>query len=155
LPVDVVLGIYRRVVAHCEMPAGARIGPGLFLPHPEGVILSDKCRIGPEACVFQQVTLGCWKNQSPRVRARAAVFAGAKVIGGVTVGRGAGVGANAVVTRDVPARHIATGIPAVARPMRAEGEKWELRVDLGSGGFEAPDAMVFPGAREASGRMAQ
>lgn len=46
------------------------------------------------------------------------LFAGAKLIGGVEVGDGAQVGANAVVNRDVPAHHSAWGIPAVHRPMR-------------------------------------
>lgn len=53
------------------------------------------------------------------------VGAGAKILGPITIGEGSAIGANAVVTKDVPAEHIAVGIPAVARP-RGKTEKIKL-----------------------------
>ncbi len=145
LPMDQMMGMHQRIVGQCELPSGARIGPGLFMPHPQGVILSDKCRVGSEVILFQQVTAGCWRNQSPRIRSRATVFAGAKVIGGVVVGRGAGVGANAVVTKSVPPWHIAMGIPAISRPIRDENASPSWQPNLNVGEVETTEAMLFPG----------
>ena len=58
IPLDILLTLLRMFTSTCELPAGARIGPGLFLPHPDGVVLSDNCRIGAEVAIFQQVTIG-------------------------------------------------------------------------------------------------
>lgn len=95
-----------------ELPSSAEIGPGLYLPHPQGVILGGQSRIGPHVAIFQQVTLGAWNGASPRIAAHASLFAGAKIIGKVAVGRRAFVGANAVVLGDVPPWHSAVGVPA-------------------------------------------
>lgn len=145
LPIDIMLTVMRIAGPRCELPTAARIGPGLFLPHPDGVIISEKCKIGSFVSVFQQVTLGCWRNNSPKVRSRAAIFAGAKVLGGITLGRGACVGANAVVTKDVPARFIATGVPATTRPMRPEGAANATWSDAGADpdSLAELDSMVF------------
>jgi serine O-acetyltransferase len=110
LPVDLLLSLRRP--SDAEIPSSARIGPGLHLPHPQGVIVAQGCRIGPHAAIFQQVTLGGWETGIPRVKGRAVIYAGAKVFGNVTIGRRAFVGANAVVTADVPPWHAAMGVPA-------------------------------------------
>ncbi|MBI1335759.1 MAG: hypothetical protein GC164_02220 [Phycisphaera sp.] len=116
LPIELALRFLSALVAKCELPAGARVGPGLFLPHPNGVILSDTTRVGPRVAIYQQVTLAWWRNKSPMVHARASIFAGAKVLGDVHIGRRAFVGANAVVTHDVPEWHTAAGMPARCWP---------------------------------------
>src|SRR5512144_3210714 len=85
LPVDLLLWFRRP--SDAEIPSSADIGPGLHLPHPQGVIIAQSCRIGPHASIFQQVTLGGWETGIPRVKARAVVYAGAKVFGNVTIGR--------------------------------------------------------------------
>ncbi len=115
LPVDICLAILRFQLTDAEIPSSARIGPGLYLPHPQGVIVAQQIRIGSQVSIFQQVTLGNWNGGWPRIHARTAIFAGAKVIGQVTIGRSCYVGANAVVSKDVPAWHAATGIPASNR----------------------------------------
>ena len=120
LPIDIMLSFMSLFGPRCEIPTRTKIGPGLFLPHPDGVILSEKSKVGCYVSIFQQVTLGCWKNAYPQLKSRSAVFAGAKVIGGAVVGRGACVGANAVVNKSVPARYVATGIPATNRPMQTD-----------------------------------
>jgi len=112
LPVDLLLSLHRP--SDAEIPASADIGPGLHLPHPQGVIIAQSCRIGPHAAIFQQVTLGGWETGIPRVKARAVIYAGARAFGAVTIGRRAFVGANAVVTTDIPPWHTATGVPARA-----------------------------------------
>lgn len=88
------------------------------MPHPQGVIVGSGSRIGPNVSIFQQVTLGEWQGASPRIHAHASIFAGAKIVGAVTVGRRAFVGANAAVLNDVPDWHTATGVPANISPRR-------------------------------------
>lgn len=97
--------------------AGTVIGPGLFVSHGQGTILSAE-RIGANLWVHQGVTIG-WDYRTERrpiIGDDVFIGAGAKVLGAVTVGDGALIGANAVVVCDVPAGATAVGIPAQIRP---------------------------------------
>lgn len=93
--------------------SGTPIGPGLFLSHGQGTILSAE-RIGANLQVHQGVTIG-WDyrgDRRPIIGDDVFIGAGAKVLGAITVGDGARIGANAVVVCDVPAGATAVGIPA-------------------------------------------
>ena len=68
--------------------------------------------IGENCTVFQGVTIGEWKGKRPHIGNNVTIFAGAKVIGNVTIGNNVVVGANAVVTHDVPDNAVVAGIPA-------------------------------------------
>lgn len=111
----------------CFVQPGARIGPGLRLPHPNGIVIGQGARVGARCAIYHQVTLGGarsgdWQaNRYPDVRDGVTIFAGAKLIGAITVGDGAVIGANAVVNRDVPAHSVAVGIPASCRPLPLGG----------------------------------
>ncbi|MCU0908352.1 MAG: serine acetyltransferase [Rhodobacteraceae bacterium] len=87
---------------HCE------IGGGLYLPHPQGIIVAPSAKIGPNCLLFQQVTL----TGLVELGGHCDVGAGARLIGPLTLGDHVQVGANAVVTRDVPARSTVAGVPA-------------------------------------------
>lgn len=101
------------VVAGADIPLTATLGEGLLLPHPNGVVMHPEVALGPDCLVMQQVTLGTDGHSGvPRLGLHVDVGAGAKVIGGVTIGDFAVIGANAVVVRDVPAWHVAVGVPA-------------------------------------------
>jgi serine O-acetyltransferase len=92
---------------------GTPIGPGLFISHGQGTILSAE-RIGANLQVHQGVTVG-WDykgDRRPIIGDDVFIGAGAKVLGAITVGDGARIGANAVVVCDVPAGATAVGIPA-------------------------------------------
>lgn len=109
-------------VTGADIPLGSRIGGGLLLPHPNGVVVHPDARIGPNCLLMQQVTLGVSGGASPGVPTLAGhvdIGAGAKVLGGVTLGAHAVVGANAVVLCDVPAGATAVGIPARIVPSRS------------------------------------
>jgi serine O-acetyltransferase len=90
-----------------DIEFGARIGPGLLIAHPVGIVIGRGTVIGEDATVFQGVTCGVrtWapgsSGASPRIGDRVVLFAKSSVLGGVRVGDRAIVGAHALVTRDV------------------------------------------------------
>ena len=96
--------------------SGTPIGPGLFVSHGQCTILSAE-RIGANLQVHQGVTVG-WDyrgDRRPIIGDDVFIGAGAKILGAVTVGDGALIGANAVVMCDVPAGATAVGVPARIR----------------------------------------
>ena len=110
-----------RGVTGLEMGRTA-IGPGLFVSHGQGTILSAE-RIGANLQVHQGVTVG-WDyrgERCPVIGDGVFIGAGAKILGSVTVGDGARIGANAVVVCDVPPGATAVGVPAVVKPRLSEG----------------------------------
>lgn len=100
------------VVTGADIPLGSRIGGGLLIPHPNGIVLHPEAEIGPNCLIFQQVTIGMGKGGVPRIGGHVDIGAGAKIIGRVTVGDHALIGANAVVLSDVPPYATAVGNPA-------------------------------------------
>lgn len=101
-------------VTGADIPLDSKIGGGLLLPHPNGVVVHPDARIGPNCLFFQQVTIGMGgrKPGAPKIGGHVDIGAGAKILGGVTIGDHALIGANAVVLCDVPAHATAVGIPA-------------------------------------------
>ena len=95
-----------------DIPINTRIGGGLLLPHPNGIVIHPSVVIGPNCLIFQQVTLGMAHGGVPTLGGHVDVGAGAKVIGRVRLGDHSNVGANAVVTIDVPEGATAVGVPA-------------------------------------------
>jgi serine O-acetyltransferase len=101
------------VVTQAEIHLGTSIGGGLHMPHPNGVVIHPKATIGPNCTLMSQVTIGTDRDGAvPRIGGHVDIGAGARILGGVTIGDHAQIGANAVVTRDVPEGMIAVGIPA-------------------------------------------
>jgi serine O-acetyltransferase len=102
------------VVTAGEIPLNARIGGGLLLPHPNGIVLYPTVVIGPNCLLFQQVTIGAGGSKPgvPTLGGHVDVGAGAKILGGVRIGDHAKIGANAVVLQDVPDGATAVGVPA-------------------------------------------
>ena len=98
----------------CRLPVSAKLGGGLVMPHPQGIVLHGDVRIGPNCLIFHQVTLGEGGPIPgvPTLGGHVDVGAGAKILGGVTIGDHARIGANAVVITDVPAMATAVGVPA-------------------------------------------
>lgn len=101
----------------CQLSYKATIHPNVKFPHPLGVVIGDYVTIGSNVKIWQQVTLGSHgkpgeRPQYPVIENDVKIFAGAKIIGGVTIGQGAIIAANAVVLIDIPPYSIAAGIPA-------------------------------------------
>ena len=100
------------VVTGADVPLNSKIGGGLILPHPNGVVIHPDAVVGPNCLLFHQVTLGFGTGGVPVLGGGVDVGAGAKIIGAIKVGDRAIVGANAVVLEDVPAGATVAGIPA-------------------------------------------
>jgi serine O-acetyltransferase len=102
------------VVTGADIPLNCRIGGGLLLVHPNGIVIAPDVEIGPNCLLLQQVTLGYGGKLPgvPKVGGHVDIGAGAKILGGVTIGDHARIGANAVVLTDVPAGATAVGVPA-------------------------------------------
>ncbi len=113
-----------RFISHCsraltgiEIHPGALIGERVFFDHAMGVVVGETAEIGDGCTIYQGVTLGgtsLYKGakRHPTLGRDVVVGAGAKVLGGFTVGDGAKIGSNAVVTKPVPAGATAVGNPA-------------------------------------------
>lgn len=105
------------VVTGADIPLTCQIGGGLRIPHPNGIVFHSDSVVGPNCTIMQQVTLGTDRSgRAPQVGGHVDIGAGAKVIGAIRLGDHAQVGANAVVTKDVPDHAIAVGIPAHNKP---------------------------------------
>ncbi len=100
------------VISGAEIPLNCELGGGLLLPHPNGIVIHPSVTIGVNCLLFQQVTIGHARTGCPVLGSGVDVGAGAKIIGPITIGDGARIGANAVVTRDVRAGATVVGSPA-------------------------------------------
>ncbi|MES2579490.1 MAG: serine acetyltransferase [Pseudomonadota bacterium] len=101
------------VITGADIPINSKIGGGLMIPHPNGIVIHPAAVIGPNCLIFQQVTIGTVDGSAePVIEGHVDIGAGAKILGGVRVGAHAKIGANAVVLIDVPAGKTAIGIPA-------------------------------------------
>lgn len=109
----------------CYIQLDAEIGPGLRLPHPVGIVIGQGVAVGKGCTIFHHVTLGGrrlgdWRRGSyPVVGDDVVLFAGAVLLGGITIGDRSRIGANAVVLRDVGPDCTAAGNPARALPKSA------------------------------------
>ena len=116
--IPVLPGAVRRagtVLCGCVLPTEAELGEGTVLGYGGlGVVVHRDVRAGPHCLLSQQVTLGGRSGMpgAPVLGHHVRVGAGAKVLGPVRVGNWAVIGANAVVTRDVPDGGVVAGVPA-------------------------------------------
>ena len=95
-----------RTLTGIEIHPGAKIGRRLFIDHGVGVVIGETAEVGDDVTLYQGVTLGGTKlhrgKRHPTIEDGVIVSAGAKVLGGFTVGKGARIGPNAVVRAEVP-----------------------------------------------------
>lgn len=115
-----LLSQFARFLTGIEIHPGAQIGRRLFIDHGMGVVIGETTMIGDDVVLFHGSTLGGKSmrrgKRHPTLGDNIVVGAGAKVLGPVWIGDGVLIGANAVVTKDVPAGSVAVGVPATIRP---------------------------------------
>ncbi|MNM93805.1 Serine acetyltransferase [compost metagenome] len=106
---------FGRWMTGIEIHPGAKIGRRFFIDHGMGIVIGETAEIGDDVTLYQGVTLGgtSWNKgkRHPTLEDGVVVGAGAKVLGPFTVGAGAKVGSNAVVTKEVPPGATVVGIP--------------------------------------------
>lgn len=111
-----------------EIHPAAKIAAGVFIDHGQGVVIGETAEVGKGTVLYQGCTLGGTGKQTgkrhPTVGENCVISAGAKVLGGITVGNGAKVGAGAVVLKDVPENATVVGVPA--RVVKKDGQKIEV-----------------------------
>ena len=112
-----------RILTGVEVHPGATIGRRLVIDHGMGVVIGETAEIGDDVTLYQGVTLGgtspavdsaaqVGKKRHPTLRDRVIIGSGGQVLGPIVIGEGARIGANSVVTKEVPAGMTAIGIPA-------------------------------------------
>ena len=120
-----------------DIAPGAEIGPGLFISHGVGLVIGDRARVGSDALILQQVTIGASSlkklDAMPVVGDRVFIGAGARVIGGIKVGNDVIIGTNVVLNQDVP-----------------DGSRVVLKVELDIAQRRASEPIAYE-TREASG----
>ena len=125
-----------RFLTGIEIHPGARLGARVFIDHGMGVVIGETAEIGDGCTIYHGVTLGgtsLYKGakRHPTLGRDVVVGAGAKVLGGFTVGDGAKVGSNAVVTKPVPAGATAVGNPARIIQAEADAKREEAASKMG------------------------
>jgi len=112
-----------RFLTGIEIHPGAKIGKNLFIDHGMGVVIGETSEIGNNVTIYHMVTLGGISpsinsndqrhiKRHPTLKDNVVVGSGAQILGPVVVGKNSKIGANAVVTKDVPENAVMIGIPA-------------------------------------------
>ena len=138
-----------RILTGIEIHPGAQIGHRLFIDHGMGVVIGETSEIGDDVTLYHDVTLGGVSpsvdshsqrgmKRHPTLQDGVIVGSGAQVLGPITVGRCAHVGANAVVTKDVAACTTVVGIPA--RSVQEKSKKTEGEQPFAAYGLPSGDA---------------
>ena len=125
-----------RFLTGIEIHPAAFIGSGVFFDHAMGVVVGETAEIGDGCTIYQGVTLGgtsLYKGakRHPTLGRNVVVGAGAKVLGGFSVGDGAKIGSNAVVTKPVPAGATAVGNPARIIEAKTNAVREEVASKMG------------------------
>jgi serine O-acetyltransferase len=149
-----VVSNFGRWLTGIEIHPGAKIGRRFFIDHGMGIVIGETAEIGNDVTLYQGVTLGgtSWNKgkRHPTLEDGVVVGAGAKVLGPFTVGAGAKIGSNAVVTKAVPAGATAVGIPGriiVKADNELEAKRQAIAEKLGFDAYGVSQDMPDPVAR--------
>jgi len=134
-----------RFLTGIEIHPGAKVGKRFFIDHGMGVVIGETAEIGDDVTLYHGVTLGgvTWDKvkRHPTLEDKVVIGSGAKVLGPFTVGRGAKIGSNSVVVKEVPPNATVVGIPGkvVLAPEAAS----DGRPDLEHGKLPDPSATAI------------
>ncbi|HQY58586.1 MAG: serine O-acetyltransferase [Nitrospira sp.] len=114
-----------RWLTGIEIHPSAKIGERFFIDHGMGVVIGETAEVGDNVTLFQGVTLGGTGKERgkrhPTLGSHVVVGAGAKILGGITIGDNVKIGANSVVLKSVPPNSTVIGVPA--RIIKSQGER--------------------------------
>ncbi|MCQ4296997.1 serine O-acetyltransferase [Pseudomonas stutzeri] len=143
-----------RWLTGVEIHPGARIGRRFFIDHGMGIVIGETAEIGDDVTLYHGVTLGgtSWNKgkRHPTLEDGVIVGAGAKILGPFTVGAGAKIGSNAVVTREVPPGATAVGIPGrviIKSSDEQEAKRKAIAEKIGFDAYGVSEDMPDPVAR--------
>lgn len=128
-----------------EIHPGARIGKGVFIDHAAGVVIGESAIVGDNVTLYQGVTLGATGNEKtwkrhPTLEAGVFVGSGARILGPVTVGKNAKIGAGSVVVKDVPPETTVVGVPA--RIVKSGGQRVPSPMERAEDRIETLEGML-------------
>ncbi len=122
-----VISSVSRSLTGIEIHPAATIGDGFFVDHGMGVVIGETAEIGRDVTLYQGVTLGgtgfATGKRHPTIQDNVTIGSGAKLLGPITVGHGAKIGAGSIVIHDVPPNSTVVGNPG--HPVRVEGRRPE------------------------------
>ena len=118
-----IISQFSRFLTGIEIHPKAKIGKNLFIDHGMGVVIGETSDIGDNVTIYHMATLGGISpsinsdnqrktKRHPTLQDNVVIGSGAQVLGPITIGKNAKIGANAVVTKDVPENGVMVGIPA-------------------------------------------
>ncbi|MBV6752546.1 serine O-acetyltransferase [Pseudomonas chlororaphis] len=149
-----VVSNFGRWLTGIEIHPGAKVGRRFFIDHGMGIVIGETAEIGDDVTIYQGVTLGgtSWNKgkRHPTLEDGVVVGAGAKVLGPFTVGAGAKVGSNAVVTKAVPAGATVVGIPGriiMKADDQVEAKRKAMAEKIGFDAYGVSEDMPDPVAR--------
>jgi serine O-acetyltransferase len=136
------LNLMSRQLTGIDIHPGAEIGKEFFIDHGAGVVIGETAKVGDNVTMYQNATLGGTggsrgEKRHPTVGNDVVIGAGAKVLGPISVGDRVKVGANSVVTKDVPPDSTVVGVPGIV--IAREGRRLP-KIDLAHG--ELPDPLM-------------
>ena len=131
-----------RFLTGIEIHPAAVLGSGLFIDHGMGIVIGETAEVGENVSILQGVTLGGTslkrEKRHPTIGDNVMIGAGAKVIGGFTIGAGSRIGAGSVVVREVPENCVVVGVPG--RITFRNGERVTGGIDLNQ--TDLPDPLA-------------
>lgn len=138
-----------RQITGIEIHPGAEIGKDFFIDHGSGTVIGETARIGDNVTIYQNVSLGGTslkqEKRHPTVGNNVVIGAGAKLLGPINIGDNVRIGANSVVTKDVPPNSVVVGVPG--RIVSRNGQKL-LDIDLDHGDLPDPVADIITKMRD-------
>ena len=146
------IALVSRAVTGIEIHPAASIGKGLFIDHGSGVVIGETAEIGDDVTLYQGVTLGgtgfATGKRHPTVQDNVTIGSGAKLLGPITIGHGAKIGANSVVITDVPPNSTVVGNPGTRCASTGAARGPRRRLDPSA----RPDRRGDPGAGQSDRR---
>jgi serine O-acetyltransferase len=131
-----------RFMTGIEIHPAATLGDGLFIDHGMGVVIGETAEVGENVTILQGVTLGGTslrrEKRHPTLGDNVVVGAGAKILGGFTIGAGSRIGAGSVVVREVPENSVVVGVPG--RVTFRDGQRVAGQIDLNQ--VDLPDPLA-------------
>lgn len=132
-----------RWLTGIEIHPGSTIGRRVFIDHGMGVVIGETAVIGDDCTLYHGVTLGgtSWNKgkRHPTLEQGVVIGAGAKVLGPITIGKGAKIGSNAVVVKDVPENATAVGIPARILEQETNKQRDAMAEKIGFSAYAVSD----------------